>query len=299
MAGGVEECTRLVESGLNEWRSVRINIAVIGNTGAGKSSLVNAIRGLTADDEGAAPVDVVQATKEIRDYPHPSNPMLMLWDLPGVGTDLFRRESYLADINVDRYDFFLLITSDRFTQDDTWLGNEFRIRYKKYFFVRTKIAVDISNNQKSHPRTHNEEAVIKKIRQSTKDHLSKNGFPNVPVFLIDNYEVTRFDFENLKHQLITDSSEMIRSALIFSLQPTSEKMIRLKVNELRSRIWKCAMRSGLKGAIPVPVPGSSGTSIIEQEVEFYLTQLGIDNESLQRYADLYSVRCEFRDHPDS
>ena len=41
---------------------VTLNIAVTGETGAGKSSFVNAIRGLQDPDEGAAPTGVTETT---------------------------------------------------------------------------------------------------------------------------------------------------------------------------------------------------------------------------------------------
>ena len=183
-AGGVEGCRRLLETKRDEWKTVPLNVAVTGNSGVGKSSFINSIRGLTADDEGAAAVGVKETTLEIRSYPHPDNSMMKFWDLPGVGTNEFPRSTYLADIDVDRYDFFLLMTADRFTENDTWLGNEIHKRNKKYFFVSTKIADDISDDKKAHPRTHNEEAVIEEIRRSTEYHLRKDGCEGVPVFLI-------------------------------------------------------------------------------------------------------------------
>ena len=97
-------------------------MAVIGNSDVGKSSLVNAIRRLTADDEGAAEVGVTETTFDILDYTHPNHPLLKFWNLPGVGTDLFPRQFYLKAIEVDRYDFFLLIKSTRFSENDTWLA---------------------------------------------------------------------------------------------------------------------------------------------------------------------------------
>jgi len=103
------------------------------NSGVVKSSFINAIRSLTAGDESTAEIGVKETTMNVRSYPHPDNPMLTFWDLPGVGTDRFTKETYLADIDVERYDFFLLITADRFTENDTWLGTEFRRRNKKYF----------------------------------------------------------------------------------------------------------------------------------------------------------------------
>jgi len=163
---GMEGCRRDLKSKRDEWKDVPLNVAVIGVSGVGVSSFINAIRGLTADDEGAAPVGVRETTNEARSYQHPDNPKLTFWDLSTGGTNLFPRHSYLSKIEVDRYDFFLLITGTRFTEDDTWLGREFRQRNKKFFFVRTKIGLDISNNQRSHPRTHNEEALLEKIRQS-------------------------------------------------------------------------------------------------------------------------------------
>ena len=55
-AGGLEGYRRLLERKRDEWKNVPLNVAVIGNKGVGKSSFINAIRGLRADDEGAAAV---------------------------------------------------------------------------------------------------------------------------------------------------------------------------------------------------------------------------------------------------
>ena len=194
-----------------------INVAIIGNSGVGKSSFINATRRLTAEDKRAAKVGPSETTVNIQSYRHPSKPLLKFWDLPGVGTDRFPKESYLSKIDVDRYDFFLLITADRFTENDIWLGNEFRKRNKKYFFVRTKIGVDISNNEKSHPRTHNERAVVNGIRQSTKQHLRESGCEDVPVFLIDSYQPTKFDFYKLERQLIEEFPKLKKTALLNSV----------------------------------------------------------------------------------
>jgi len=244
---------------------------------------------------GAA-VGVTETTgviqQEIQSYPHPCNERLKFWDLPGVGTDRFPRHSYLSQIEVDRYDFFLLMTATRFTEIDTWLGKEIHKRNKKYFFVRTKIRDDISSNKKAHPRTHNEEAVVKDIRDSTKQLLKKNGCVDVPVFLIDNYKLTKFEFDDLEHRLVEDFPKLKKSALVLSLQATSEKMIRLKVAELRSRMWKVAALSGAVAAIPVP--GLSivfDIGLVVEEAEFYYSQLGLDKTSLRRYANVMS--CDY------
>jgi len=289
-SGGVKAGRTWLERKGDEWMQISLNVAVIGRSGVGKSSFINAIRRMYADDEGGAPVGVKETTVDVHhNYPHPRNPLLKFWDLPGVGTDRFPRQTYLSDIGVDRFDFFLLITSERFTQDDTWLGGEFTKRKKKYFFVRTKVGVDISNNKKAHRNIglHKEDDVVRVIRESTQKHLKENGCEDVPVFLIDSYKLKKFDFDLLERRLVDDFPKLKKSALVLSLQATSREMISLKVAELRSRMWKRAALSGAVAAIPLPgVSILMDIRIVDKESEFYFTQLGLDETSLKRYAEL-------------
>jgi len=286
-SGGVEASRAWLERKRDEWKQIPLKVAVIGRPGVGKSSFINAIRRMYADDEGGAPVGNKETTVDVdRSYPHPNNPLLKFWDLPGVGTNRFRRETYLSDIKVDRFDFFLLITADRFTQDDTWLGGEFDKRNKKYFFVRTKVGADIANNKKAHRKTQEKDDVVRDIRESTQKQLKENGCEHVPVFLIDSYELNKFDFDLLERRLIEDFPEMKKAALVLTLQATSKEMINHKVAELRSRMWKLAALSGAVGAIPVPgVSMVMDISIVAAESGFYFTQLGLDETSLKRYAE--------------
>ncbi|KTG24400.1 hypothetical protein cypCar_00007779 [Cyprinus carpio] len=62
----------------------RLDISVLGDTGCGSSSLVNALLGLENGDEQAASTGVTEMTKEAVKYPSPS-PNDCLWDLPGIG----------------------------------------------------------------------------------------------------------------------------------------------------------------------------------------------------------------------
>jgi len=293
-SGGVEAGRAWLKRKLDEWKQIPLNVAVIGRSGVGKSSFINAIRRVDAGDKGSAKVGVNETTVDVdRSYPYPSNPLLMFWDLPGVGTDHFPRQTYLSDIQVERFDFFLLITADRFTEDDTWLGREFDKLNKKYFFVRTKVGADISNNKKAHPKTHKEDDVVRVIRESTHEHLKQIGCENVPVFLIDSYKLKKFDFDLLERRLIEYFPIFKKAVLVLSLQATSREMISLKVAELRSRMWKRAALSGAVGAIPVPgVSIAMDFGIVAAESEFYFTQLGLDETSLKRYAELTKTDYE-------
>ena len=292
-SGGIEECRRYLEKKRDEWKDIRLNVAVIGNSGVGKSSFINAIRRLTADDEGATEVGVNQTTVDILSYSHPRNPLLKFWDLPGVGTDRFPRQTYLRNIGVDRFDFFLLITSTRFTENDTWLGKELRSRNNKYFFIRTKVGHDVSDNKKAHPRTHSEEAVVKGIRESTKKHLTESGCENVSMFLIDSHKVKKFDFELLEHHLVEEFTNIKHAVLALSLRPSSEKMIHLKVAELSSRMWQAAALSCVQR--PLAVAGETLTFNLVRvttEAKFYYQQLALDETSLKHYAEL--MNCNYQ-----
>ena len=67
-SGGVEGCMNYLRQKEGEWKTLPLNIGVIGNSGVGKSSVIKAMRRLTADDEGAAAVGVTETTTDIRAY---------------------------------------------------------------------------------------------------------------------------------------------------------------------------------------------------------------------------------------
>ena len=271
---------------------VKLNIAVIGNSGVGKSTFINAIRGLKdAEEEEAAGVSFTEKTVDIRDYPHPNNNSLKFWDLPGVGTDRFPQQTYLVDIDVDYYDFFLLITATRFTENDTWLGNEFSERNKNYFFVRTKIGVDISNDKLAHPRNHSEKGVMRAIRERTQKQLEESGFEDVPVFLIDSHKLQQFDFCRLEKCLINTIPDLKqeKSTLILSLQARNKELIKCKAEAFRSEIYKVAFLSTVSTGEMAKI-SLYGESVeidiqrVREHVELYHTQLGLDTVSLKRLA---------------
>ena len=166
-----------------------------------------------------------------------------------------------------------------------WLGNEITKIGRKYFYVRTKVGVDISGNRKAHRRTHNEQAVISQIRENLQEHLTKDGCENTPIFLVDSYKLEKFDFEQLEQKLIEDFPELKRSAMILSMSACSHKVIEMKFKEMCSRMWQVAGASAAVAA--VPVPGSSivfDSMAVKSEAELYFTQLGLDDKSLRNQA---------------
>uniref|UniRef100_A0A3B4DE52 IRG-type G domain-containing protein n=1 Tax=Pygocentrus nattereri TaxID=42514 RepID=A0A3B4DE52_PYGNA len=104
---------------------VSLSVAVTGESGAGKSTFINAFRNLDDEDEGAAETGVTQTTTEPTPYEHPTVSNVVFWDLAGVGTPNFQAKTY---------DFFLNISSERFRGNDSMLAKEIQKKKKLFYF---------------------------------------------------------------------------------------------------------------------------------------------------------------------
>ncbi|XP_045167764.2 interferon-inducible GTPase 1-like [Mercenaria mercenaria] len=270
-----------VRENLNEWRNIPLNIAVTGDSGAGKSSYINALLGINLKGTGAAKVDVVETTKDNTPYQHPEHPNLILWDLPGIGTANFPQKTYVEKVNFKKFDFFLILSSDRFTENDMWLAEQVKLLDKSFYFIRTKIDADIRNDKRAHPRTHSADKVVAKIRQHTLQQL-RHIFHNPLVFLINNFKKDEFDFQALAERLIEDAPNIKKEALVLSLTLLTGSIIREKEKYLNKRIYVVSVASAIAGAVPVPGVGSAvDIAILLEEAVFYRRQLRLDDASLQ------------------
>uniref|UniRef100_A0A8C1NI75 IRG-type G domain-containing protein n=1 Tax=Cyprinus carpio TaxID=7962 RepID=A0A8C1NI75_CYPCA len=202
----------LQKGNLKELENVTLNIAVTGMTGAGKSSFVNALRGLPNDDKDAAPTGI-ETTMMPNMYPHPSMPNVKIWDLPGIGSPKFRAKKYLKDVNFHMYDFFLIVTSERFKENDVELARAIMKSKKLFYFIRTKIDNDI--HAESHKRNFDERMLLENIREDCKVNLLRVGIPKI--FLVSSFNLEKYDFQKLINTLEDELSENKKFALIQSL----------------------------------------------------------------------------------
>lgn len=208
-----------------EWKTTPLNIAVIGASGVGKSTFINTMRGLKASDFGAAPVGSTHTTFQAMSYPHPHNPMLVFWDLPGVGTQRFPQETYLQMIDVDRYDCFMIMTSTRVCQTDVWLGKELKKRKKYFYFVRSKVDFDVMNDRYETGANHDLATVLRVIRENIAACLKQERNFEVNVFLVDSHKRDKYDFYELERRMVEDLPRHKRNAMLLSLLSHSVSMI--------------------------------------------------------------------------
>ncbi|XP_076155024.1 interferon-inducible GTPase 5-like [Alosa pseudoharengus] len=274
----VELAMATAQEVVNRLDNVVLNIAISGETGAGKSSLVNAIRGLTDTDDGAAPTGVTQTTSEPTPYPHPTMENVTIWDLPGTGEPGFKPKKYIKTVQFKTYDFFIIVSATRFRQNDIVLAKEIKRNKKKFYFVRTKIDRDVEEEVKKGVL---EEQTLPTIREDCEKNLNELESP--PVFLITSRDLSRFDFQNLVETLEAELPEHKTQALVLSLPVYSQRSLEKKYNIFKKAAWASAITAGAVGGIPVPMVSIAFefTVILSFLTKCYFS-FGLDDKTLAK-----------------
>ncbi|XP_072914687.1 interferon-inducible GTPase 5-like isoform X2 [Hemitrygon akajei] len=242
------------------------------------------MRGLRSDDPGAAEVGTTETTMEPAGYSHPTLPNVRYWDLPGIGTTPFPAAKYLKEMKFERFDFFIIISATRFSENDVKLAKEIKRQGKQFYFVRSKIDADLYSMRKQ-KKVINEEEELEKIRSDCLRRLAEAGFPNPTVFLISSLEPNRFDFIRLNEGLEGDLNNVKKRIFVLALPNLSAEIVQRKYEILKKHIWMFATLSGGLGA--VPVPGFSlacDIGILIGAIVYFRKCLGLDDASLQRLA---------------
>lgn len=280
----------LAEQFLNKWKRTCLNLAITGRSGTGKSSFINAVRQVGPNHPSAAQVGVTQTTKKIEPYPHPESANLLLWDKPGVGTPTFPRDTYLENIKFERFDFYVILSSDRFMEIDLWLASEIKKAGKKYFFVRTKIDESVNNEKHDHPGTFKEEDVLCRIRQDCVESLRQENMEGMPIFLLSSREPTKWDFRKTMIQLINDCPEIKKDVAVLAFSATSKEIIEKKKAVLQKDIKLYAILSGCTGAMPVMFLNFAvDAALILRVSQIFAKQFGLDKSSITKIAATYDV----------
>ncbi|XP_067403098.1 interferon-inducible GTPase 5-like [Emydura macquarii macquarii] len=278
-AGNLSKAISVVKKSDELLRNTELNIAITGESGAGKSSFINAIRSLNDDDPGAAETGVKEMTKKPTRYPHPKHPNVILWDLPGIGTPNYPAKTYSKDVNFDRYDFFIIISAGRFTEADAHLAKEINNMGKKLFFVHSKVDVDLDNEQRK--RDFNEEKTLQVMRNDCMEQLRKAGIISPQVFLVSRWHFDKYDSPQLQETLAKELDTHKRHVLICALLRTSEVILKEKQRALQEQIWKQALKSCAIAAVPLPfLSVYCDVSILVDNMTEYCTSFGLDDDSL-------------------
>lgn len=127
MANEAKEIRKMLDDESN----VAVSVALFGQPGAGKSSLINSIIGKKVAEVGVE----TDKTTQKGEYEHNG---LKFVDLPGYGTTNFPKETYFDQFDIPAFDLFLCTTSGKLHQADTEFFQELSKRGKTCIFVVNK-----------------------------------------------------------------------------------------------------------------------------------------------------------------
>lgn len=96
-----------------------LHFAVVGSSGVGKSSFINAIRGLSNNHSIAARTGIVDCTPQVTRYPDPRpNSRIVWYDVPGAGTPDVSDWHYFNTLGLYIFDCIILLIDNRVLESD-------------------------------------------------------------------------------------------------------------------------------------------------------------------------------------
>ncbi|XP_067268185.1 interferon-inducible GTPase 5-like isoform X1 [Chanodichthys erythropterus] len=263
---------------------VELNIGVSGESGSGKSTFVNAFRGLGDEEEDSAKTGPVETTMEPEVYLHPKYKNVKVWDLPGIGTPNFKADEYLELVQFECYDFFIIIASDRFRECHTQLAKEIKNMGKKFYFVRSKI--DSCIDAEKRKKNFDQKKTLDTIREDCKNGLRKIGIEDAVVFLISSFELGKYDLNQLQERMEKELPQHKRHVLLLALPNITLEINEKKKKALEANIGKVALLSACVATVPLPgLSVAVDLAIVKKETEMYYNTFGLDDPSLQKLCE--------------
>lgn len=199
-----------------------INVCFAGTTGVGKSTLINAFRGINNQHPLAARTSAVQETTsrlQRYDFPeHKSEALqtlayLKLWDVPGSGTDSFSWTDYFNQLKLYVFDFIVIVCSDRLTTADVELAMQAHQHEIPFAFVRSRADEAVFRYKNDTGKTSDAEAAAE-IKATFKDiccaKLRDRGVTQEPpTYLVSSYAMT----DTSRRLMKNDEDKLLKDVL--------------------------------------------------------------------------------------
>jgi GTP-binding protein EngB required for normal cell division len=233
-----QRCRERVE----RFEETEVKCGLVGPSGSGKSSLINAIFG-----EKVAAVGVVETTAAAQEFRHGARGLILV-DLPGVGTANWPRDTYIERLGLLAYDCFLIVTAERFTENDLHLHRELTSRGKPCFLLRNKF--DRALEDALHDSGLDEEQVRRQIEHDIRANLQ----PASParLYLTSARHPARYDLGALLDDIAAALSGLKQARFIADMAAYSTGALKKKREVALELMPLYAGLAAANGLNPVP-----------------------------------------------
>ncbi|KAJ7734870.1 interferon-inducible GTPase-domain-containing protein [Mycena metata] len=185
------------------YRDGLYHFAVAGIAGSGKSSLINALRGLRNKDARAAATGVTETTLCVTRFPDsdPKNPFVW-YDIPGAGTLQVRDWQYFNEQRLFVFDALVVLVDNRFTMTDIAILRNARLFGIPCYIVRSKADSHLLNLMRDMGYESDDEEqdaqsratleytarqhLVSATRQNVRDNLRGADLPEQRVYIVSN-----------------------------------------------------------------------------------------------------------------
>ncbi|XP_028404392.1 interferon-inducible GTPase 1-like [Dendronephthya gigantea] len=263
---------------LENFRDVQIKIGVTGTTKVGKSSFINAFRGIDDNDEQAAKTGIFEKKNEPAFYPYPDEPRIILVDLPAIKEKIYSDEFKSCDS-------FLILTETRFRAEELEIARKIKSMEKSFLLVRTKVDLDEENEAKRKNRDIND--VLAEVRDNYFQNLKALGIREGEIFLVSSHYKDRWDFRLLVDVIMKNLPTLQKAAKTWPVKFKSKNIIRKKVEIFRGRLWKVKLTFISLFLPDIIACGLISHSIskcqIKKKIKLYRSQLGLPEDDSEEF----------------
>lgn len=240
-SGWIQELIEEIQRMKEEFEKAEVRCGIIGLSGCGKSSLINAIAGERIAEVGG----YEDTTSEPQEFSHGG---IVFVDLPGCGTEKWPQDSYIRRLGLMSYDLFIIVTSDRLYESDLYLYRVLSAeKGKPCFVVRTKIDQVIEAEKRDNGRLESE--TLEKARKSLIENIRPT--PKT-VYLTSAWYPTKWDLPKLLEDIPASQKGAKNARFTADMAALSRNAIREKRKVADKVVSWSAIESAANGINPIP-----------------------------------------------